>query len=175
MSLYGICEDAAVKSGSDIRRRTVWRCSERCWCAGLDWRVLVCVHQIWLTADLLVILCISPPSSMLMSGFCSCVCCDWCSKMFPKTSLTSLIVGVFLLYVLHTCWVMFGIVYTKPCEKPQSDSCISPYLAGRPRLQVRAMCHMWTFTTSLQTVHVKPGLYRATYWYMQRWGLLINK
>uniref|UniRef100_A0A8C1BCW9 Lipid scramblase CLPTM1L n=1 Tax=Cyprinus carpio carpio TaxID=630221 RepID=A0A8C1BCW9_CYPCA len=57
--------------------------------------------------------------------------------MFPRTSLTSLIVGLFLLYVLHTCWVMFGIVYTKPCEKPKSDSCIAPYLAGKPRLQVR--------------------------------------
>uniref|UniRef100_A0A8C1BD57 Lipid scramblase CLPTM1L n=1 Tax=Cyprinus carpio carpio TaxID=630221 RepID=A0A8C1BD57_CYPCA len=52
------------------------------------------------------------------------------------TSLTSLIVGLFLLYVLHTCWVMFGIVYTKPCEKPKSDSCIAPYLAGKPRLQL---------------------------------------
>uniref|UniRef100_A0A673G8E1 Lipid scramblase CLPTM1L n=1 Tax=Sinocyclocheilus rhinocerous TaxID=307959 RepID=A0A673G8E1_9TELE len=57
-----------------------------------------------------------------------------------KTSLTGLIVGVFLLYVLHTCWVMFGIVYTKPCEKPESDGCISPYLAAKPRLQVRAPC-----------------------------------
>uniref|UniRef100_A0A673LLZ1 Lipid scramblase CLPTM1L n=1 Tax=Sinocyclocheilus rhinocerous TaxID=307959 RepID=A0A673LLZ1_9TELE len=56
--------------------------------------------------------------------------------MFPKTSLTALIVGLFLLYVLHTCWVMYGIVYTKPCEKPKSDSCISPYLAGKPRLQL---------------------------------------
>lgn len=56
--------------------------------------------------------------------------------MFPKTSFTSLIVGVFLLYVLHTCWVMYGIVYTKPCENPRTDSCISPYLAGKPRLQL---------------------------------------
>ncbi|XP_067267532.1 lipid scramblase CLPTM1L [Chanodichthys erythropterus] len=56
--------------------------------------------------------------------------------MFPKTSFTSLIVGVFLLYVLHTCWVMYGIVYTKPCEKPKTDNCISPYLAGKPRLQL---------------------------------------
>ncbi|XP_039534367.1 cleft lip and palate transmembrane protein 1-like protein [Pimephales promelas] len=56
--------------------------------------------------------------------------------MFPKTSFTSLIVGVFLLYVLHTCWVMYGIVYTKPCENPRTESCISPYLAGKPRLQL---------------------------------------
>ncbi|XP_076865983.1 lipid scramblase CLPTM1L [Brachyhypopomus gauderio] len=56
--------------------------------------------------------------------------------MFQKTSLTTIIVGVFIVYVLHTCWVMYGIVYTKPCERPQSDTCISPYLAGKPRLQL---------------------------------------
>ncbi len=119
--------------------------------------------------------------SMLTSGFCSCVCCDWCSKMFPKTSLTSLIVGVFLLYVLHTCWVMFGIVYTKPCEKPQSDSCISPHLAGKPRLQVRlsAMCcPMWTCTAYFHSVHVKPGPCGSLYSHVlvhAKMGLLMNK
>uniref|UniRef100_A0AAY5ESZ1 Lipid scramblase CLPTM1L n=1 Tax=Electrophorus electricus TaxID=8005 RepID=A0AAY5ESZ1_ELEEL len=56
--------------------------------------------------------------------------------MFQKTSLTTIIVGVFIVYVLHTCWVMYGIVYTKPCEKPKGDSCITPYLAGKPRLQL---------------------------------------
>ncbi|XP_060798621.1 lipid scramblase CLPTM1L isoform X1 [Neoarius graeffei] len=56
--------------------------------------------------------------------------------MFQKTSLTTIIVGVFIVYVLHTCWVMYGIVYTKPCEKPRGDNCVSPYLAGKPRLQM---------------------------------------
>ncbi|KAK3511803.1 hypothetical protein QTP70_023184 [Hemibagrus guttatus] len=56
--------------------------------------------------------------------------------MFQKTSLTTIIVGVFIVYVLHTCWVMYGIVYTKPCENPRGDNCISPYLAGKPRLQM---------------------------------------
>ncbi|KAI4885840.1 hypothetical protein NFI96_012898 [Prochilodus magdalenae] len=56
--------------------------------------------------------------------------------MFQKTSFTTLIVGVFIVYVLHTCWVMYGIVYTKPCENPKSDKCINPYLAGKPRLQL---------------------------------------
>ncbi|XP_062846865.1 lipid scramblase CLPTM1L [Trichomycterus rosablanca] len=53
-----------------------------------------------------------------------------------KTSLTTIIVGVFIVYVLHTCWVMFGIVYTKPCDNPKSDSCIIPYLSEKPRLQL---------------------------------------
>ncbi|XP_029588587.1 cleft lip and palate transmembrane protein 1-like protein isoform X2 [Salmo trutta] len=56
--------------------------------------------------------------------------------MFQKTSFTTLIVGVFVVYVLHTCWVMYGIVYTKPCEDPKFENCINPYLAGKPRLQL---------------------------------------
>uniref|UniRef100_A0A8C2WH25 Lipid scramblase CLPTM1L n=1 Tax=Cyclopterus lumpus TaxID=8103 RepID=A0A8C2WH25_CYCLU len=56
--------------------------------------------------------------------------------MFLKTSFTTLIVGVFVVYVLHTCWVMFGIVYTKPCDSPKSINCITPFLAGDPQLQV---------------------------------------
>uniref|UniRef100_A0A7N8YE84 Lipid scramblase CLPTM1L n=1 Tax=Mastacembelus armatus TaxID=205130 RepID=A0A7N8YE84_9TELE len=56
--------------------------------------------------------------------------------MFLKTSFTTLIVGVFVVYVLHTCWVMYGIVYTKPCDSPRGDNCITPFLAGNPKLQV---------------------------------------
>ncbi|XP_075995374.1 lipid scramblase CLPTM1L [Genypterus blacodes] len=56
--------------------------------------------------------------------------------MFLKTSFTTLIVGVFVVYVLHTCWVMYGIVYTKPCDIPAGDNCITPFLAGKPKLQL---------------------------------------
>ncbi|XP_056154773.1 lipid scramblase CLPTM1L [Lampris incognitus] len=56
--------------------------------------------------------------------------------MFQKTSFTTLIVGVFVVYVLHTCWVMYGIVYTKPCDSPKGDNCITPFLAGKPKLQL---------------------------------------
>ncbi|KAK2830451.1 hypothetical protein Q5P01_018382 [Channa striata] len=56
--------------------------------------------------------------------------------MFLKTSFTTLIVGVFVVYVLHTCWVMYGIVYTKPCDSPRGDNCITPFLAGKPKLQL---------------------------------------
>lgn len=55
--------------------------------------------------------------------------------MLNKSSFTTLIVGVFIVYVLHTCWVMYGIVYTKPCDQ-QSSNCILPYLSRRPKLQV---------------------------------------
>ncbi|XP_030596917.1 lipid scramblase CLPTM1L [Archocentrus centrarchus] len=56
--------------------------------------------------------------------------------MFLKTSFTTLIVGVFVVYVLHTCWVMYGIVYTKPCNNPKGANCIIPFLAGNPKLQL---------------------------------------
>uniref|UniRef100_A0A665TWF2 Lipid scramblase CLPTM1L n=1 Tax=Echeneis naucrates TaxID=173247 RepID=A0A665TWF2_ECHNA len=52
------------------------------------------------------------------------------------TSFTSVIIGVFIVYVLHTCWVMYGIVYTKPCDNPKGDNCITPFLAGNPKLQL---------------------------------------
>lgn len=53
-----------------------------------------------------------------------------------RSSFTSLVVGVFVVYVVHTCWVMYGIVYTRPCRG--DAHCIQPYLARRPKLQVRA-------------------------------------
>lgn len=51
-----------------------------------------------------------------------------------RSSFTSLVVGVFVVYVVHTCWVMYGIVYTRPCSG--DANCIQPYLARRPKLQV---------------------------------------
>ncbi|CAO2592054.1 Lipid scramblase CLPTM1L [Lemmus lemmus] len=51
-----------------------------------------------------------------------------------RSSFTSLVVGVFVVYVVHTCWVMYGIVYTRPCSG--SSNCIQPYLARRPKLQL---------------------------------------
>lgn len=56
--------------------------------------------------------------------------------MFLKTSFTSLIVGVFVVYMFHTCWVMYGIVYTTPCDNPKGENCITPFLAGNPKLQL---------------------------------------
>lgn len=66
--------------------------------------------------------------------------------MLSRSSFTSLVVGVFAVYVAHTCWVMYGIVCTRPCPAPGlakeeqaggAAGCIWPYLARRPKLQVR--------------------------------------
>lgn len=51
-----------------------------------------------------------------------------------RSSFTSLVLGVFVVYVVHTCWVMYGIVYTRPCAG--HANCILPYLARRPKLQL---------------------------------------
>nr|XP_048695471.1 cleft lip and palate transmembrane protein 1-like protein isoform X2 [Caretta caretta] len=65
--------------------------------------------------------------------------------MLSRSSFTSLVVGVFAVYVAHTCWVMYGIVCTRPCPAlgPAKEEraggaagCIWPYLARRPKLQL---------------------------------------
>lgn len=62
--------------------------------------------------------------------------------MLSRSSFTSLVVGVFAVYVAHTCWVMYGIVYTRPCPAAAAGGgaagCVWPYLARRPKLQVSA-------------------------------------
>uniref|UniRef100_A0A4W5QGR0 Lipid scramblase CLPTM1L n=1 Tax=Hucho hucho TaxID=62062 RepID=A0A4W5QGR0_9TELE len=55
--------------------------------------------------------------------------------LFKRTYLTKILLGVFIVYMSHTCWVIYGFVYTKPCERGKGD-CISSYLAERPRLQL---------------------------------------
>ncbi|XP_033914705.1 lipid scramblase CLPTM1L-like isoform X1 [Acipenser ruthenus] len=68
--------------------------------------------------------------------FNCCVRSQKTNGMFQKTSFTTLIIGVFVVYVLHTCWVMYGIVYTKPCDESSGVHCVAPYLAKKPRLQL---------------------------------------
>nr|XP_046172494.1 cleft lip and palate transmembrane protein 1-like protein [Oncorhynchus gorbuscha] len=55
--------------------------------------------------------------------------------LFKRTYLTKILLGVFVVYMSHTCWVIYGFVYTKPCARGKGD-CISSYLAERPRLQL---------------------------------------
>ncbi|XP_030638593.1 cleft lip and palate transmembrane protein 1-like protein [Chanos chanos] len=54
-----------------------------------------------------------------------------------KMSYTKVIFGVLVVYVIHTCWAIYGFVYTKPCDTRKGDSCVTSYLAGKPRLQLR--------------------------------------
>ncbi|XP_062393834.1 lipid scramblase CLPTM1L-like isoform X1 [Sardina pilchardus] len=53
-----------------------------------------------------------------------------------NTSVTKVVVGVFVVYVLHTCWVLYGFIYTKPCDSNRGDSCISPFVAENSQLSI---------------------------------------
>uniref|UniRef100_A0AAR2L0C5 Lipid scramblase CLPTM1L n=1 Tax=Pygocentrus nattereri TaxID=42514 RepID=A0AAR2L0C5_PYGNA len=51
-------------------------------------------------------------------------------------SYTKVIFGVLVVYVLHTCWAIYGFVHTKPCDPAKGDDCVTSYLSGKPRLQL---------------------------------------
>lgn len=55
-----------------------------------------------------------------------------------RSSVTKLLLGVFVVYMLHTAWLLYGFLNTKPCEESRGERCISSYLTARPRLQVGA-------------------------------------
>ncbi|XP_051576450.1 lipid scramblase CLPTM1L-like [Myxocyprinus asiaticus] len=53
-----------------------------------------------------------------------------------KMSYTKVIFGVLVVYVLHTCWAIYGFIHTKPCDSTRGDSCVTSYLTVKPRLQL---------------------------------------
>uniref|UniRef100_A0A3Q3QFN4 Lipid scramblase CLPTM1L n=1 Tax=Monopterus albus TaxID=43700 RepID=A0A3Q3QFN4_MONAL len=53
--------------------------------------------------------------------------------LFPTPYL---LIGVFVVYMLHTAWLLYGFLNTKPCDGGRREHCIISYLAARPRLQV---------------------------------------
>ncbi|KAL0985284.1 hypothetical protein UPYG_G00154990 [Umbra pygmaea] len=55
--------------------------------------------------------------------------------LFKRTYLAKLLLGVFVVYLSHTCWVIYSFLYTKPCDRDKGD-CISSYLAERHNLQL---------------------------------------
>lgn len=79
--------------------------------------------------------------------------------MFQKTSFTTLIVGVFVVYVMHTCWVMYGIVYTKPCDPSGGEDCIFPFLAQKPRLQLSIYTTLKTSADGGHTLILKEEVF----------------
>lgn len=51
-----------------------------------------------------------------------------------KSSLAKLLLGVFVVYMLHTAWLLYGFFNNKPCDG--GEHCIPSYLAAKPRLQL---------------------------------------
>ncbi|XP_042280077.1 cleft lip and palate transmembrane protein 1-like protein isoform X1 [Thunnus albacares] len=53
-----------------------------------------------------------------------------------RSSIAKLLLGVFVVYMLHTAWLLYGFLNTKPCDGGRGEHCISSYLTARPRLQL---------------------------------------
>ncbi|XP_018541557.1 lipid scramblase CLPTM1L isoform X2 [Lates calcarifer] len=53
-----------------------------------------------------------------------------------RSSIAKLLLGVFVVYMLHTAWLLYGFLNTKPCDGGRGEHCITSYLAARPRLQM---------------------------------------
>ncbi|XP_041799172.1 cleft lip and palate transmembrane protein 1-like protein [Chelmon rostratus] len=53
-----------------------------------------------------------------------------------RSSIAKLLLGVFVVYMLHTVWLLCGFLNTKPCDGGRGEHCIASYLASRPRLQL---------------------------------------
>ncbi|KAG7474827.1 cleft lip and palate transmembrane 1 [Solea senegalensis] len=53
-----------------------------------------------------------------------------------KSSVAKLLLGVFVVYMLHTAWLLYGFIYTKPCDEGRGENCITSYLTDTPRLQL---------------------------------------
>lgn len=56
-----------------------------------------------------------------------------------RSSVAKLLLGVFVVYMLHTAWLLYGFLNTKPCDEDRGDPCVTSYLAAKPRLQVRTV------------------------------------
>ncbi|KAM8734816.1 lipid scramblase CLPTM1L-like [Acanthopagrus schlegelii] len=51
-----------------------------------------------------------------------------------RSSIAKLLLGVFVVYMLHTVWLLYGFLNTKPCDGGRGETCIASYLTARPRL-----------------------------------------
>uniref|UniRef100_A0A8C7ZWB2 Lipid scramblase CLPTM1L n=1 Tax=Oryzias sinensis TaxID=183150 RepID=A0A8C7ZWB2_9TELE len=56
--------------------------------------------------------------------------------MLPTSALAKLLLGVFVVYALHTAWLLYGFLNSKPCDRSRGELCMASYLHNRPRLQL---------------------------------------
>ncbi|XP_008295637.1 cleft lip and palate transmembrane protein 1-like protein [Stegastes partitus] len=74
-----------------------------------------------------------------------------------RSSVAKLLLGVFVVYSLHTGWLLYGFLNTKPCDGGRGENCISSYLAARPRLQMSVFTCLLPDNSPLQlAVAVDP-------------------
>ncbi|XP_071326296.1 lipid scramblase CLPTM1L-like isoform X2 [Trachinotus anak] len=53
-----------------------------------------------------------------------------------RSSVAKLLLGVFVVYMFHTAWLLYGFLNTKPCDGGRGEHCVTSYLSARPRLQL---------------------------------------
>ena len=53
-----------------------------------------------------------------------------------RSSVAKLLLGVFVVYMLHSAWLLHGFYSTKACDKGREEHCITSYLTAKPRIQV---------------------------------------
>ncbi|XP_051921718.1 lipid scramblase CLPTM1L-like [Hippocampus zosterae] len=64
-------------------------------------------------------------------------CCSKPANSGGKgTSMAKLLLGVFMVYMAHTAWLLYGFLNTKSCDEGRREDCITSYLSARPRLQL---------------------------------------
>ncbi|XP_062254431.1 lipid scramblase CLPTM1L-like [Platichthys flesus] len=70
----------------------------------------------------------------MLPSCCSKPAADGSGK--KSSSVAKLLLGVFVVYSLHTAWLLYGFLNTRPCDEDRGETCITSYLTGRPRLQL---------------------------------------
>uniref|UniRef100_A0A674NB70 Lipid scramblase CLPTM1L n=1 Tax=Takifugu rubripes TaxID=31033 RepID=A0A674NB70_TAKRU len=51
-------------------------------------------------------------------------------------SVAKMLLGVFVVYMLHSVWMLHGFFSTKSCDKGRGEQCITSYLGAKPRIQL---------------------------------------
>ncbi|KAM9783297.1 lipid scramblase CLPTM1L-like [Neosynchiropus ocellatus] len=63
-------------------------------------------------------------------------CCAKLDSGGARSSVAKLLLGVFVVYMAHTAWLLYGFINTRTCDRTRGELCISSYLTSRPRLQM---------------------------------------
>ncbi|XP_013873246.1 cleft lip and palate transmembrane protein 1-like protein [Austrofundulus limnaeus] len=53
-----------------------------------------------------------------------------------RSSVAKLVLGVFVVYLLHSAWMLYTFLTTRPCDGGRGELCITSYLTAASRLQV---------------------------------------
>lgn len=66
-----------------------------------------------------------------------------------RISVAKLLLGVFVVYMLHSVWLLHGFFSTKGCDEGRGEHCITSYLTVKPRIQVGKNLYSCSLTSTL--------------------------